>query len=119
MSDTHDQQEETRRRVDPSGSCAHLQVDYDPIEHVGKAETTYTSRWRCHDCKLDFIPVRLAEYTARAAFPEQETMRDRFAMAALNGMLASGTEHWDGTGDEKRYSKLAYEAADAMLEARK
>jgi len=45
-----------------------------------------------------------------------ETMRDRFAMAALTGLLANEgmySEHWH------TYSKHAYALADAMMEARK
>lgn len=45
-----------------------------------------------------------------------ETMRDRFAIAALTGLLANEgmySEHWH------TYSKHAYALADAMMEARK
>lgn len=45
--------------------------------------------------------------------PEQPTLRDRFAMAALTGLLADPSE--DGKGVATR----AYGFADAMLEARK
>lgn len=45
--------------------------------------------------------------------PEQPTLRDRFAMAALTGLLADPNE------DGKDVAKRAYGFADAMLEARK
>jgi hypothetical protein len=44
-----------------------------------------------------------------------ETMRDRFAMAALTGMLGSQ----DFFGDMQSFCRVAYEYADAMIEARK
>ena len=45
--------------------------------------------------------------------PEQPTLRDYFAAAALTGFVAEGAYVPDGT------AKAAYEMADAMLEARK
>jgi hypothetical protein len=45
-------------------------------------------------------------------------LRDQIATAALSGMVGSG-QHFDGQGDPERFSKLAYEYADAMLVARK
>lgn len=60
---------------------------------------------------------------------EQLTLRDRMAMAALTGLLASGLEeHWDSTeqqwGDwrddvDGRWAVYCYQMADAMLSARK
>ncbi len=44
------------------------------------------------------------------------TLRDRFAMAALTGMLASETE--DSTYGERHAAERAYAMADAMLAAR-
>jgi len=46
--------------------------------------------------------------------PEQETLRDRFAMAALAGILGSDQER-----SYKRVAIDAYKFADAMLETRK
>lgn len=45
---------------------------------------------------------------------EKLTLRDQFAMAALQGMIA----HYGNDGDFKEASRLAYEHADNMLEAR-
>jgi hypothetical protein len=47
------------------------------------------------------------------ALGEPETLRDRFAMAALTGILA---RRMNDAGTE---AQRAYEIADAMLEARK
>jgi len=42
------------------------------------------------------------------------SLRDQFAMAALNGALAGRTN-----GEPTNWTKFAYECADAMMEARK
>ncbi|WP_312126514.1 hypothetical protein [Brevundimonas sp.] len=47
--------------------------------------------------------------------PDAETLRDRFAMAALTGLLAAHS-HRVSTGE---WAKAAYRFADAMMEARK
>jgi hypothetical protein len=47
----------------------------------------------------------------------RERLRDEFGMAALHGMLA-GTSVNPTVNDKKKYARLAYEWADAMLEAR-
>jgi hypothetical protein len=46
------------------------------------------------------------------------TLRDRFAMAALTGLLARGAHDHDKR-EGHRYYELSYEIADGMLEARK
>jgi len=48
---------------------------------------------------------------------EQETLRDKFAMAALTGML---NNHYDLilSGDIRRLSEFSYKIADAMLKER-
>jgi hypothetical protein len=46
------------------------------------------------------------------------SLRDYFAAKAMQGMLASGGDHFDGQGDPERFSKNAYAYADAMLQAR-
>jgi len=46
--------------------------------------------------------------------PEQKTLRDEFAMAALTGVLAS-----DVRDSRENFAAKCYKMADAMLEARK
>jgi hypothetical protein len=46
---------------------------------------------------------------------EQPTLRDKFAMAALTGIISNPS--WDGNLDKS--VKIAYIIADAMLAARK
>ena len=80
----------------------------------------------------------MAENTGGAAFPrplghnglkhheEHEasdaqdgmTLRDYFAAKSMQGMLASGGDHYDGQGDPERFAKNAYAYADAMLAER-
>lgn len=59
---------------------------------------------------------QIAFLTSPQIQEHHETMRDRFAMAALTGLLANEgmySEHWH------TYSKHAYALANAMIEARK
>ena len=46
------------------------------------------------------------------------TLRDWFAGMALQGILSSAMEHWDGSGDEQKFANISYQYADAMLKAR-
>lgn len=48
--------------------------------------------------------------------PELQTLRDRFAMTALNATLMLWEPH---RNDPKTMAERAYEIADAMMEARK
>ena len=69
-----------------------------------------------------------AFYEDTPAVEDQPTLRDRFAMAALTGLVASGLEeHWDQTKQQhsgwqadvdRRWASYCYQMADAMLEAR-
>lgn len=43
------------------------------------------------------------------------TLRDQFAMAALQGLIACETTH----GNHEEFAEWAYEYADAMIAARK
>lgn len=45
-------------------------------------------------------------------------LRDKFAAAALTGLITRGAHDHDKR-DGQRYYELAYEIADGMLEARK
>lgn len=45
-------------------------------------------------------------------------LRDQFAMAALQGMLASERPDQDSWYDRQEIARMAYELADKMLEAR-
>lgn len=46
------------------------------------------------------------------------TLRDWFAGLALQGMLASPNDHFDGMGDLEKHTQRAYQYADVMLQER-
>ena len=48
-----------------------------------------------------------------------ESLRDRFAMAALNGMISSSSVVDRTTVGKSTWALVAYQFADAMLKARK
>lgn len=50
---------------------------------------------------------------------EKEALRDQFGMLALDGMLKSAPICDRTKIDKKKWAKIAYEWADAMMEARK
>lgn len=70
-----------------------------------------------------------AEYCFYEPQPiEWPTLRDRFAMAALSGILAAGTDFyrssdhravWGSDGSSDHRAVWAYAQADAMLKARR
>ena len=60
--------------------------------------------------KQEDMPVKLMRVGA-----EWDELRDRFAMAALTGLLAFPD---GGLDPNRRLANLAYEYADAMLKAR-
>lgn len=57
--------------------------------------------------------------TADTAKTLIETLRDRFAMAALAGLLAGDATYEGRTDDRAATAKDALAFADAMMEARK
>lgn len=61
--------------------------------------------------------VKLQEKALELQIKNQPTLRDMFAMAALQGLLAN-TEV-DLTYSKHNFASLAYSHADDMLEARK
>ena len=67
------------------------------------------------DGPLDLISEVYVSDTppADAPAPEAKTLRDEFAMAALQGMLARESDL------ARNVARYAYEYADAMMEARK
>ena len=61
--------------------------------------------------------VKLQETALKLQIKNQPTLRDLFAMAALQGLLANPETNLDY--GRKTYADLAYNHADDMLEARK
>ena len=61
--------------------------------------------------------VKLQEKSVKLQIKNQPTLRDLFAMAALQGVLANPETNLDY--GRMTYADLAYNHADDMLEARK
>lgn len=92
----------------------------------GLPAITFAEEWL--EPYMDQTPSPL--HLGRAAYMPRETwlpkeevsVRDRFAMAALSGMLAHSTRYKpreEGADWHWSIAKEAYELADAMMEARK
>lgn len=64
----------------------------------------------------ELLELRLAVDRVADTQRAQPTLRDQFAMAALTGYIGHGT--YAGT-DGPVIARLAYQVADAMIEARK
>ena len=65
----------------------------------------------------EYLAMRHAEEIIddiKAMVAEGETLRDRFAMAALTGYLSCPVTG----GDQAVFAKVSYEIADVMLKAR-
>lgn len=67
--------------------------------------------------ELAFESVKLQEAALKLQIKNQPTLRDLFAMAALQGLLANPDANLDY--GRKTYADVAYSHADDMLEARK
>lgn len=65
------------------------------------------------------FPKRRNEPPEPAAEVMYATLRDRFAMAALQGMLASNGADWDIGPDKLFTAQECYQYADAMIKARR
>ena len=78
-----------------------------------------TSKERTHhddDTALMQAQIRFLENETRAL---RETLRDRFAMAAVTGLIIAKNNGNTGSGWPIDAEKDAFLIADAMLEARK
>jgi hypothetical protein len=92
--------------------CAHVDVKRERVAADGK-------KWYCVDCGAEFFPLSVFESPSKITIMEPyATMRDQFAMAAMQGMLASC--HGPAWGkDVFPLADSAYAYADQMMEARK
>ena len=102
-------------------ACAHTHVIPLRIETCGRV---FEEQWRCKDCGKEFWPK--PEMSIQNATivppPEQATLRDQFAMAALSGEFAAQGPY-GVTGNHPQAmlnsARRFYYMADAMMEARK
>ncbi|MFZ6727386.1 hypothetical protein ACO0K2_17985 [Undibacterium sp. MH2W] len=69
-----------------------------------------------YDWNNDAHPGYILEYALaeEEQKPQEKTLRDEFAMAALTGMLADS----EYAGNVDDYAHYAYKCADAMIKAR-
>lgn len=81
---------------------------YDIVEHIPNQGEEYepSAEWMAKWGRKDEEPAQ-----------DEMTMRDQFAMSALNGLVI-GTNNWRGTSPEE-LSEVSYALADAMMKARK
>lgn len=92
--------------------CAHLMVKRFT---VGNECRTFKEEWRCNDCGLEFFSTNFGLYSGEIQIMEPyATLRDQFAMAAMQGIITQGTMFGD-----RAIAKVSYEMADYMMEARK
>ena len=78
------------------------------------------AKLKAFDLYMKQVDEREAARNAEVNNDPHETIRDRFAMAALTGIAASGEAASIPTKDiPSVLSKAAYEIADAMILARK
>lgn len=110
-------------------ACAHIHVERFQIEKDGKV---FEEQWRCRDCGTKFVTLDnlFAGPQNIEVMPEQATLRDQFAMAAMIAdalssaviavsYLAQGNTF---TGDYPKPEEGVeeyFKTADALMEARK
>jgi hypothetical protein len=102
-------------------ACAHLHVERFTVENHGKV---FEEQWRCRECGAKFVSLDglFAGPQHIQIMEPMRTLRDEFAMAALNGYIAcdaTGETYWRTKESRVQVADESYAWADAMLEARK
>lgn len=102
--------------IDPMGICVHSKVERAHCED----SPFYSKYWECSFCHEQFSGLLpREEASAKIQWmpkpPELPTLRDRFAMSALTGLLANGPRR-DLTDDG--IASIVGAMADAMLAER-
>ena len=77
---------------------------------------TWSDEWACGTCNAQFYHLENLRSGPITVMEPYVTLRDQFAMAAMNGMLARDVEK---TELERLIGRKVYQIADAMLAARK
>ena len=105
------EREERRKRIDPDGICAHTDVERELIE----SNDLYSDTWSCKNCGALFYQLPKFEFSGEISVMEPcLTLRDQFAMAAMQGLISNGTREPDLT-----IALVCYDMADVMLKVRK
>lgn len=100
---------ERSQRVDPLGVCVHAVVERKWTD-LGEA----TDTWLCVTCKTEFFHLDFSNHRAKIQVMEPyATLRDQFAMAAMQAVITHGTKFADAD-----IGKVSYEMADVMMKAR-
>ena|ERR1700735_5745915 len=103
--------------MEDQAACAHVTVKRFDTSSKGKV---FAEEWRCEDCGTKFFQIPdFSRKTGKITIMEPyATLRDQFAMAAIQGMLASC--HGPAWGkDVFPVGESAYVYADQIMEARK
>jgi hypothetical protein len=97
--------------MDNQACCSHSKVDRITIDHPGG---TQSERWICPDCSTNFWPEGVDMHIKKR--------RDKFAAAALTGMLSKPASPQDIKFLESLkelpvefYTRIAIGFADALL----
>ena len=95
-------------------ACQHLCV----VRHGALPSGVLLDRWTCTVCGAEFYHPENIGFPGQTIqiMEPQLTLRDQFAMAAMTGII-SGTSLEEAT--KYPFARIAYAAADDMLEARK
>lgn len=102
--------------MEQQAACAHVTVKRFDTSSKGKV---FAEEWRCEDCGTKFFQVPdFSKDQGRITIMEpRSTLRDQFAMAAMQGILASCQGPAWGK-DVFPIGESAYAYADLMMEAR-
>lgn len=84
----------------------------DPKQCEHRSVTPQGKDWTCDICGLRFFPLIIepGKITFREPYA---TLRDQFAMAAMQAVITHGTKFADAD-----IGKVSYEMADVMMKAR-
>ena len=106
---------------DLTGICAHAVVKREPDTDE---DNIFSTVWRCIDCQRKFSLLPYLPIGSIKIMEPMKTLRDEFAMAAMQGELSAQDGESIGVvgndlGSMLEASKRYYAMADAMLEVRK
>ena len=93
--------------------------DHVTVSRQWDTDDNFIDKWICARCGAEFFHFALDAQPGKITFtPSPEPMpniRDHFAMAALQGLMAA---NWKDCPYPTGYAEEAYKMADAMLKAR-
>lgn len=96
--------------IDPLRICPH-----DTVKREFDGDENYLDKWTCQMCHAEFFTLDGMKSGKITVMEPQTTLRDQFAMAAMQSLLSrfdKDPETW------KTLGPLSYGIADSMLKAR-